>query len=236
MPTKPTESQPVRPVGRHSYGRYEAIRVFVPAVYLGLLVLMFSWTTFTRTLSIDLSAGQGIVLFTFVVLIAAMSLYGKELPKRRRAFSTNQPSFYLSTRARTMKDMPLLSDEEARRVYFYLLNTYVPDAFHEKIFFFGAVYTVLITMRRITLWFAAFGTAVAIAQRSGLTTLADMHGLAVLRVILWLVYALAVYYNKAERKMQENYQDQIFWLQMNDEVVQDVLRRAKEISAAVNNP
>ncbi|MBE0557687.1 MAG: hypothetical protein IH628_10690 [Proteobacteria bacterium] len=226
--------QAVRPLGRHSFGRYEAIRIFVPAVYGALLFLMFLWTYFANALGAELSTGQSLVLFAFVVLILAMSLYGKEVPKRRRAFSTNQPSFYLSTRARTMREMPLLSDDEARRVYFYILNTFVPDSFHEKIFFFGAVYTILITMRRITLWSAVFGTVVVIAEFLGGSVLTAQHALVLLTSVLWLAYALAVFYNKAERKMQENYQDQIFWLQMNDAVVEEVLRKAKSVSSSVS--
>ena len=224
----------MRPLGRHSYGRYEAIRIFVPALYMALLLLLFLWASFARVLATELSTGQTIALFAAAVLIAAMSLYGKEVPKRRKAFWTNQPSFYLSTRARTMKDMPLLSDEEARRVYFYILNSYVPDSFLEKIFFFGAVYAILITMRRITLWFASLGTLAIIAQLLQGSILAAMQALVLLTTTLWLVYALAVYYNKAERKIQENYQDQIFWLQMNDQVVQEVLEKTKSASTSVS--
>ena len=224
----------MRPLGRHSYGRYEAIRVFVPALYLALLLLLFFWAYLGKALATGLTTGQAIALYAFVTFVAAMSLYGKEVPKRRRAFATNQPSFYLSTRARTMKNMPLLSDDEARRAYFYILNTYVPDAFHDKIFFFGTVYTVLITMRRITLWFAVLGLLAVLDEYASGGVLALEQGLLLLTTSLWLVYALAVYYNKAERKMQENYQDQIFWLQMNDQVVQEVLERTKSASTSVS--
>jgi hypothetical protein len=233
MPPKPTDVHPVRPLGRHSYGRYEAIRIFIPAVYLALLLLLFLWASFARVLIGGLSTGQTLVVFAAVILVAAMSLYGKEVPKRRKAFRANQPSFYISTRARTMKDVPLLSDEEARRVYFYILNSYVPDAFHEKIFFFGAVYAILVTMRRITLWFAALGTLAVVVEFLQGTVLANRQALVLLTTALWLVYALAVYYNKAERKMQENYQDQIFWLQMNDSVVEEVLQKATSVPPSV---
>ena len=224
----------MRPLGRHSYGRYEAIRVIVPALYLALLVLLFFWACLGRAFATGLTTGQTIALYAFVTFVAGMSLYGKEVPKRRKAFATNQPSFYLSTRARTMKNMPLLSDDEARRAYFYILNTYVPDAFHDKIFFFGTIYTVLITMRRITLWFAGLGLVAVVAEYLGGGVLALEQGLLLLTTSLWLLYALAVYYNKAERKMQENYQDQIFWLQMNDQVVQEVLEKTKSASTSVS--
>jgi hypothetical protein len=230
MPAKPIDPKPMRPSGRHSYGRYEAIRVLVPAFYLALLVLLFYWAYFSRAFSAELSPGQILAMVTFVVLAAAMSIYGKEVPKRRKAFATNQPSFHISTRARTMKDVPLLDDDEARRVYFYILNTYVPDSFQEKIFFFGTVYTVLITMRRITLWFAGLGTVAAIGEFTVGSVLAHEQGLMLLTTALWIVYAMTVYYKKAERKMQENYQDQIFWLQMNDPVVKEVLDRLKSTS------
>jgi len=34
-----------------------------------------------------------------------------------------------------------------------------------------------------------------------------------------------VKYNKADRKMQDNYQDQIFWLQMNEELIKDLFKK-----------
>jgi hypothetical protein len=47
---------------------------------------------------------------------------------------------------------------------------------------------------------------------------------------VWLVYLLNVRYNKADRKMQENYQDQIFWLQMNNDVVESTLRKFRDVN------
>jgi hypothetical protein len=53
----------------------------------------------------------------------------------------------------------------------------------------------------------------------------EQQGLISFCILIWLIYLLNVKYNKADRKMQENYQDQIFWLQMNEELIQDLFRK-----------
>jgi hypothetical protein len=50
--------------------------------------------------------------------------------------------------------------------------------------------------------------------------------------LVWLVYAMNVRYNKADRKMQENYQDQIFWLSMNTKLVDDLIAQRKHLDRA----
>jgi hypothetical protein len=40
-----------------------------------------------------------------------------------------------------------------------------------------------------------------------------------------------VRYNKADRKMQENYKDQIYWLEVNNDLVETLLRKLRPSSS-----
>lgn len=83
----------------------------------------------------------------------------------------------------------------------------------------------MVQIRRTTFWFALTGTLAALYQTSAGLGLADQQGLLIFTIAVWLLYVLNIRYNKADRKMQENYQDQILWLQMNNDLVEEVLRR-----------
>ena len=163
------------------------------------------------------------LLFLFLGVVAGFSLYAKETTKRRKAFLENQPSRYISDRARTMKNMPLVDEDAARKLYFYILNNHMPTSFHEKIFFFGTVYHIMIGIRRTSFWFAILATACLAVEISRSIALVELQGLLFFTIAIWLIYVLNVRYNKADRKMQENYQDQIFWLQMNGDLVETTL-------------
>jgi hypothetical protein len=130
-------------------------------------------------------------------------------------------------KTRTMSKVRQLDESEAQRLYFFILNTSVPAVFHEKIFFFGTIYHIMILIRRTTFW---FGLAAALALGINLAlgfTLSQLQSLVVFGLIVWLIYLLNVRYNKADRKMQENYRDQIFWLEMNNDLVEQLLRKRR---------
>jgi len=207
------------------FGRYEAFRILVPGFYFTLLLLCYYWVFLIRFLPESPSSPALAMIFLGVVLVAGLTIYAKETPKRRRAFQENQPSQYLSAKARTMKDMPLLDDSEASRLYFYVLNNHIPPIFHEKIFFFGMVYSVMIQVRRTSFWFGLAGLASVLAGLSLSLTLGEMQSLVVFTVVVWMIYLLNIRYNKADRKMQENYRDQIFWMEMNATLIESILRK-----------
>ncbi len=176
-----------------------------------------------NTLSVD--GVRLFLLFVGVGLIAGLTLYAKEGTKRRRAFQENQPSLYLKTKARAMADVPVMEESDARQLYFFILNNHIPSVFHEKIFFFGTIYHIMIQVRRTSLWFAALATVIAGVMIAQGVTLQALSGLVVFAATTWLLYLLNVRYNKADRKMQENYRDQVCWLEMNNDLVETVIRQ-----------
>ncbi len=211
------------------FGRYEAFRILVPGFYFTLLFLCFYWSFLERFVPVPSSSLLHAVIAAGMTIVSGLTMYAKETPKRRRAFQENQPSQYLSAMARTMKDMPLLDDAEASRLYFYILNNYIPPIFHEKIFFFGTVYSIMIQVRRTSFWFGLAGIAAVLIQFSLQLTLAEQQPLIVLTVVVWMIYMVNIRYNKADRKMQENYKDQIFWMQMNGPLIESILRKRQSI-------
>ncbi|HEX9615700.1 MAG TPA: hypothetical protein VGA55_09330 [Bacteroidota bacterium] len=206
-----------------SFGRYEWMRILVPGFFFALLLELF--LNAFPLISFSPDPVIHAALFLGVILTAGLTMYAKETPKRRRAFLENQPSQYLSAKARTMKDLALLDDAEARQLYFFILNNYTPPIFHEKIFFFGTIYHIMVQIRRTSFWFAVVGTLAVLARLSAGASLADQQSTVVFAVVIWILYLLNIRYNKADRRMQENYQDQILWLQMNNELVEQILRK-----------
>ena len=202
------------------FGWYEILRIAVPGFYFIFLCYVYSAVF---NLSIYPFDTWEIGLPTFVIggLLAGLTLYAKESPKRRKAFQSNQPSQFILERSRRVKDAPAMDEHEARRLYFYILNHYMPEEAREKIFFFGTVYHVMISIRRTSFGFGVLGLALLLVDYTLKSHLLPASVLPV--ALVWLVYAVNVKYNKADRNMQENYLDQIFWLTMNTKLVDDLI-------------
>lgn len=210
-----------------SFGSYEFVRMFLPGVYFGLVSVLFLWVILPFFPWYYLDAFTTTVLFLFLAFSSGLTMYLRETPKKRKAFMENQPSSVIQNMARTMKGVDVLSDDDARRLYFHLLNTAVPPVAHEKIFFFGTVYHIVVHVRRTTFWFAILGTAITAYQWAMYGSMTDVTFLALFSAVMWAMYGLNVRYNKSDRSMQENYQDQIVWLEMNRGLVEKMLKEWK---------
>jgi Flp pilus assembly protein TadB len=208
-----------------SFGLYEATRILVPGFYFASLSAMFFYSFVSRSISFPLEHGYWTVLFLFLVLVSGLTMYAKETTKRRRAFVENQPSAFLQDIVRHYSATNILNEAEARQLYFYILNNFIPPPFHEKVFFFGTVYHIMNQMRRTSFWFAILSIICLAVQIALGIALVDQQGLIFFCLLVCLIYLLNVKYNKADRKMQENYQDQIFWLQMNGDIVKDLFQK-----------
>jgi hypothetical protein len=208
-----------------SFGLYEATRILIPGFYFASLSAMFYYSFISRYISFPIEHGYWTVLFLFLVLISGLTMYAKETTKRRRAFVENQPSAFLQDIVRRSSAANILSEAEARQLYFYILNHFIPPIFHEKVFFFGTVYHIINQIRRTSFWFAILSIICLSGQIALGIALVNQQGLVSFCLLVCLIYLLNVKYNKADRKMQENYQDQIFWLQMNGEIIKDLFQK-----------
>lgn len=214
------------------FSAYESVRIIVPGAYAGLLLAMYYWAYLERWLGTLGSAGQEFAVFLFIAFSAGITMYARETPKRRRAFAENQPSLHLQHLARTTKGVEPLSDDDARRLYFFLLNTQVPPFMHDKVFFFGTIYHIIVHVRRTTFWFGVVVTGSLLIHVASGYPVEDGRGLILLTGAVWLVYVLNVRYNKADRNMQENYQDQILWLEMHRPLVDKLLKDRRAFQKA----
>ncbi|MGA9406942.1 MAG: hypothetical protein WBW71_07400 [Bacteroidota bacterium] len=212
------------------FGWYEILRILIPGFYFIFVSYVYAAAFALSIYPFD-TWEIGIPTFFIGGLLAGLTLYAKESPKKRKAFQSNQPSQFILERSRRVKDAPAMDENEARQLYFYILNNYMPSPAHEKIFFFGTIYHIMISIRRTSFGFGLVGfvlLAVDVTMKSHLVLL------SVLPVALvWLIYAMNVRYNKADRKMQENYQDQIFWLLMNTKLVDDLIAQRMHVDRTV---
>ncbi len=209
---------------RSSFTNSEFARMFIPGLYFGLISLLLLWALVYANPEVQLTGIQVLLLFFFLSFTSGLTMYLRETPKKRRAFAENQPSQVIQQMARTMKGVEALSDDDARRLYFYFLNNHISPVAHEKIFFFGAVYHIVVHIRRTTFWFAVLTSLLLGFYATQGLPVAELHALIILSVALWCVYALNVQYNKADRNMQENYKDQILWVELNRELVEKTIK------------
>jgi len=209
-----------------SFGAYEAVRILIPGCYFAALLLVFLYLLSAALgRPLDLEGMKLLLIFTTVAVVSGLTLYAKEGTKRRRAFQENQPSLYIKTKARSMPDLPVMEESDARQLYFYLLNNFVPSVFHEKIFFFGTIYHIMIQIRRTSLWFAVLSSIAVVLALAAVLAASSANDLIAFAAVAWIMYLLNVRYNKADRKMQENYQDQIYWMEMNNDLIESLLRK-----------
>ncbi|MBI2427242.1 MAG: hypothetical protein HYV29_00315 [Ignavibacteriales bacterium] len=209
------------------FASFELLRIIIPGIYFTFLVLSL---IIAFELPYFLFESPFIISVFFIVtsLLAGLSFYAKETPKKRKAFQANQPSLFILNRSREIASAKPLTDDESRRLYFYILNHHMPLTVHDKVFFFGMIYHIMINIRRTSFWFGILGFIGLIIQIVVTQYMTPVSIAAVL--LIWLVYFLNVRYNKADRKMQENYLDQIFWLEMNKDIVDNMILQRTQSS------
>ncbi|MEW5799474.1 MAG: hypothetical protein AB1728_10775 [Bacteroidota bacterium] len=211
------------------FASFELLRIVIPGIYFTFLVFVLI-IAFELPYFLFESPFISSVFFVVTSLLAGLSFYAKETPKKRKAFQANQPSLFILDRSREISSATPLTEDEARRLYFYILNHHMPLTVHDKVFFFGMIYHIMINIRRTSFWFGILGFIGLVVQIVLTHYMTPVSIVAVL--LIWLVYFLNVRYNKADRKMQENYLDQIFWLEMNKDIVERmILQRTKSSGA-----
>ena len=214
-----------------SFGLYEVFRILIPGFYFSSLSLIFYYAFLYQYFSIEIHPLM-IIYFLFI-LVSGLTMYAKETTKKRRAFIENRPSEYLQNLIRQTKSSQLLDEDESRQLYFYILNHYFPTFFHEKVFFFGTVYHIMIQIRRSTFWYTILSLLCISIQIAIGISLDKQQGFVAFTIFISILYLIFVKYNKADRKMQENYLDQIFWLRMNEDLLKDILKKYERLKRGI---
>ena len=208
---------------RHSPSRFasfELLRILLPGIYFMSLVYLFVYCFNVRLFFIE-NLFIAILLFCIGAIVSGLSFYSKENPRKRKAFQTNQPSAYILERSRVLAAPSPLSEEESRRLYYYIMNHEMNTRFHDKIFFFGMIYQTMINIRRTSFWFGLIGLSGMIIYTAMFDTLSLLTIPPV--TLVWIVYIMNIRYDKADRKMQDNYADQLFWLEMHRDAVDSLI-------------
>jgi hypothetical protein len=119
-----------------SFGLYEATRIVVPGFYFASLYSFFYYSVVTPYFPFPENHEILVIMYFSLIIVSGLTLYAKETTKRRRAFIENHPSAFLQQNARRASATEMLNDTEARQLYFYILNNFIPPAFYEKVFLF----------------------------------------------------------------------------------------------------
>ncbi len=218
-----------------SFGLYETNRILIPGFYFTSLALLFYLAFISHYTVFNFETLWQVIGILFLIIVSGFTMYAKETTKRRRAFIENQPSAFLQEVSRRHSTVQALNETEARQLYLFILNNHISSTFHDKIFFFGTVYHIMIQIRRTSFLFAVFSIICVTIQSAMGINMADQQGLIVFCLFVCLIYLLNVKYNKADRNMQDNYQDQIFWLKMNEPLIKELLQKydkAKKVTSA----
>ncbi|MBW7887930.1 MAG: hypothetical protein H3C35_06170 [Bacteroidetes bacterium] len=206
------------------FSTFELLRIIIPGMYCTTIIVMFFYILNAELFN-TISQNIFWLMFFAFSLVIGLTIYAKETPKKRKAFQTNLPSYFIAERSRSISNTPL-TDEEAKKIYFYILNQHMPVTVQDKIFFFGMLYSIMVNIRRLSFWFGIIGIAAMVIQYGFVGYISP--SLLWFIFILWIIYFLNVRYNKADRKMQENYQDQIFWLETNLPIIDTLLKQRSE--------
>lgn len=203
------------------FSKYEFIKIILPGTYF--IFLMILTTEIFDIYFFPFSEYQ--FIWPLILLggtVVGLTLYSLDGSKKRRAFQLNQPSLYIQSRCKNILPNNPITEYEAEQLYFYLLNNFIPSVLHDKIFTFGMIFYVINTIRRITLWFC-IGSIILIGfSFDSIFGFFSYKGFFV--ALLWVVYFINSTYNKADRKMQQNYEAQIMWLQMNHSIIDTTLK------------
>ena len=165
---------------------YELLRILIPGFYCIFIIYVYDILFAIPIFPFSIPE-MGFAAFFIGGIIAGLSLYALESSKKRKAFQDNQPSQYLLERSRILNISPVLSEDDARRLYYYILNHYMPFAVHDKIFFFGMVYHIMTSIRRTSFWFGILGIIgiiiCAFMQH-------DIFSSVIIVLLLWLIYGI----------------------------------------------
>ena len=210
------------------FATFELIRILLPGFYFMSLVFIFVYCFEIRFLFIE-NSFIALLLFAVGSITSGLSFYSKENPRKRKAFQSNQPSIFILERSRKIASQSPLSEEEARRLYFYIMNHEMNTTVHDKIFFFGMIYQNMINIRRTSFWFGLIGLAGVIIHTVMNGNLTPLSIIPV--TFASFVYLMNVRYDKADKKMQENYADQLFWLEMHIDTLDSIILKRTQQQA-----
>lgn len=121
-------------VAKASFGLSETLRIVIPGYYLLVAIASYLVTLFPSLRSTALPDS----VFILAGLALGFILYSVNYPNRRAEYKKKLPSTGLIAQAKGLGKP--LGDTEHIRLYFYILNNFFPQTFHEVVMVRGALY------------------------------------------------------------------------------------------------
>lgn len=233
-------------VSKLSFGINETLRVIVPGYYLLAALSVYFHVICSKPLAESFPDS-----FVAIVagLILGLILYSFNRPNRRDAYNRGLPSAELIERSKTLRGATALDKDQAKQLYFYILNNFMPQTFHEVVMVKGALYYCITYVREISASLAFLGlltAAVAYIHHCVRGAWAwswcgfDFFGTGwrVCGILLYTIIQIVICFclgyhsskkeNRADAMLRGIYDDQIKWIRMNALLVDDLITRQKD--------
>jgi hypothetical protein len=235
-------------VSKLSFGINETLRIIVPGYYL-LAALSLYLHVISPKLLVEGFPGSFVAIVAGLIL--GLILYSFNHPNRRDAYKRGLPSAELIKRSKALAttDVPALNEDQARQLYFYILNNFMPQTFHEVVMVKGALYYCITYLREISASLALLGlltAAVAYIHHCfqgvwawswcGFDYFVNgwrICGMLFYTIAQFVIYICLSYHspakeNRADAMLHGIYDDQIKWMEMNSFLVDDLIIRQKD--------
>jgi hypothetical protein len=233
-------------ISKLSFGINETLRIIVPGYYLLAALSLYLHVICPKLLA---ESFPGSFVAIVAGLILGLILYSFNHPNRRDAYKRGLPSAELMKRSKTLKGATALDKNQAKQLYFYILNNFMPQTFHEVVMVKGALYYCITYVREISASLALLGlltAAVAYIHHCFHGVWAwswcgfdfFVNGWRICGMLLYIVVQFVTYVclwyhspneeNRADAMLHGIYDDQIKWMEMNSPLVNDLITFQKD--------
>lgn len=210
----------------------------MPGYYASALLFVYVWL-FAPWLAAKLVSNGtffGILSVSGGVFLGLL-LYAIDWPAKRAIFKERDKlRQFIIDRAKKCPygcKLPMEEIEKnAHPLYWFILDSDIPTQRRERIYYFGSVYRVYADIRGITVFAIVAilttvlaGLLVSCSQRDlVLTELLSIHGIPLATTaILGVVFAVLTWRNKGDRYWIDIIANQLLWLKLHPEVVDNLI-------------
>lgn len=204
-----------------TFGVFETFRILIPGFLFSVYTSWYIYLFFpSRARSYLQESGLSGMTFVAIGLVAGLVLYLRYWPRDSHETIEQLPSTHLRKKAEIVGIK--ISPRDAKEIYFYILNNHYPDAFRERVFYYGNIYRVAQKIWLVSIAFACLGIisqALIAAFRLGVL---EWYARSTFVVVLLAVFSLLRW--RPEHHYQEILSGQRKWLYMQDKLVESIIR------------
>jgi hypothetical protein len=228
-------------ISKASFGLNESLRIAIPGYYTLALFYLYLAALNGRFLTYGLADSLLTLVFG---LGAGFVLNSFNYPNRRAVYKKDQPSEHLRKISQRLSEelkRPEIElkttevDREHVRLYFYILNNFFPQTFHEVVMVRGALYYSITYVWLVSGIFGLLGIATLVLEGASkcLTRTAGLHlcdfevliderhvcTVAAYSAFQLMIWFLLTHRNRTDGALTIIFRDQIEWLDLNAPLV-----------------